>query len=258
MRCIAILCLTMFFGAPALAQEWGDLTIHFVFDGRPPKSREILVDKDQAACGKQLVDESLIVNAKDRGIANVVMWLHSASDEPPVPTHPALKSPAKEVVLSVKGCRYDPHIILARTSQTLVGHNHDPIGYAPKISFVTNNNPSALLPASDHWDILHLTRAEPNPVSIECSIHPWMRGWLFVHDNPYMAVSDASGKLTIPKLPAGIWTFRLWHERRGYVRKFAQDGWIVELPKQGWALIIKPGENDLGTIWLKPAHLERN
>jgi hypothetical protein len=93
---------------------------------------------------------------------------------------------------------------------------------------------------------------------MECSIHGWMHGFLLVRDSPYMAVSDASGKLTMSKLPAGNWTFRIWHERRGHVRKFVQDGKPIELPRQGWSSEVKPGENDLGEILLKPEHLERN
>ena len=85
-----------------------------------------------------------------------------------------------------------------------------------------------------------------------------MHSWLFVRDSPYIAVSDASGKLAIPKLPTGKWTFRIWHERKGFIRSFTHDGKPTEFPRQGWQLEIKPGNNELGDVLLKPAQLERN
>lgn len=36
-------------------------------------------------------------------------------------------------------------------------------------------------------------------------------------DHPYVAVTDADGKFRIDNLPAGDHTFRVWHERCGYV-----------------------------------------
>ena len=45
-----------------------------------------------------------------------------------------------------------------------------------------------------------------------------MEGWLVVAETPYAALSDADGNLAIDRVPAGKWTFRLWHEKLGYVK----------------------------------------
>jgi hypothetical protein len=84
MRRLAITLVAISFAGPAYAQAWGDLAVRFVYDGQPAKPRELIVDKDRNVCGEKPFDESLLVNAKDRGIADVVMWLEPrGSDDPP-------------------------------------------------------------------------------------------------------------------------------------------------------------------------------
>jgi hypothetical protein len=44
-------------------------------------------------------------------------------------------------------------------------------------------------------------------MELTCDVHKWMRGYIVVHTNPYLAVSDATGKLKIEGIPrAGIRT----------------------------------------------------
>ena len=75
-------------------------------------------------------------------------------------------------------------------------------------------------------------RAERAPFSSECAIHPWMRFWTLVVDHPYAAVTDANGNFTIPDLPAGKHTFKIWHER----------GSSNGLLERSVEITVKPGE----------------
>jgi hypothetical protein len=52
-------------------------------------------------------------------------------------------------------------------------------------------------------------------VPFKCDVHGWMNAYVGVLDHPYFAVSDASGKFEIPKLPAGTYTIEAWHEKLG-------------------------------------------
>src|SRR5215217_4923373 len=66
------------------AAEWGNLTMRFVYDGLPPTPRLL-----KGPSGHEFADESLIVDPKDRGLANVCIWLVAEDGiEPPV--HPQL------------------------------------------------------------------------------------------------------------------------------------------------------------------------
>jgi hypothetical protein len=258
---VAIVCgIALVCGiAPATsraAEEWGDLALRLVYDGEPPMPRELKIDRDKAVC-KELFDESLLVSAENKGIANVLVWIFRAEGEAAFPVHPDYEKNIKaEVPLTIKGCRYEPHVTLVRAPQVLVIHNQDPIGHNVKTDLLANTSFNVIF-RGDAIQHFAFDAAEKLPARLADSIHPWMNGWLLVRDDRYMAASDASGKLVLKNLPAGRWTFRLWHERAGFLRSFTRDGKQVDWPQEGLALDIKAGTNDLGDVLVKPAVFEK-
>ena len=48
---------------------------------------------------------------------------------------------------------------------------------------------------------------------VGCNIHDWMLGYIYVGDSHLMAISDAAGIAALENLPAGDYSFRIWHER---------------------------------------------
>ena len=69
-----------------------------------------------------------------------------------------------------------------------------------------------------------------------------MKGYLFVFEHPYFAVTDDNGQFEIKLAPAGPVNIVLWHE---------ETGWVVG--RKGKAIEIKAGaETDLGKIEVKP------
>ena len=258
---IPVIVLALFAASPctaSAADEWGDLTLRFVYDGQPPKPRKLTIDKDQHVCKEgELMDESLLVGEKDRGLANVVVWLSQAKEDAPAPIHETYEKSARaEVSLVAKGCRYEPHLTLVRSSQVLVLKNLDPIGHTFRVDLPNNAFVHTLPPGRD--DKLTFTAGERIPAQVACPIHPWMNGWLFVHDSPYTAASNAAGKLNLEKLPAGRWTFRLWHERAGFLKRGSVGGKEVEWPRGEIELDIKPGPNAVGDVLIKPDLFNKN
>src|SRR5262245_49139894 len=64
----------------AKAQDWGDLDGTFVLKGAAPTPGKIQVTKDEAFCGKHgLVEELVVVNKDNKGLANVVIYLNDMS-----------------------------------------------------------------------------------------------------------------------------------------------------------------------------------
>jgi plastocyanin len=229
----------------ASAEEWATLTGRFVIDGKPPAPVTIEATKDQQVCGKhKLFDEGLLVD-KDGGIANVVIMLKTKG----VPVAPSYESSATDkVVLDNKNCRFEPHISVVRTSQTLELKNSDPIGHNSKIDPLTNPGINPILPAGGD-PVLHKFASEEGvPVKVGCNIHPWMGGYLVVRKDPYAAVSDSSGKFTIKDLPAGKeLEFALWEEHPGYLKGATFKGGKADT-KGRFKIKLKPGENNLGDI----------
>lgn len=63
-----------------------------------------------------------------------------------------------------------------------------------------------------------------SPVML-CNVHPEMEGFIVVLQNPYAAVTDKSGLYTIPNVPEGRYTIKVWN------RKFLDVAQEVTVPK---------------------------
>lgn len=245
----------------------GTLTGRFVYDGEPPVRKDLhpdysRIDVDQPqkpnSDGRfsgvegtfrdflkhdirpSTLDATLLVG-KDGGIANVVVWVVS-KDIPWVPPQVGEQQPA---TIQLKNGNYAPRITTLTVGQPLLVENHDPVVFNFHLDLLRNNAANNMLPPRSvenprRWTF---TKAENLPAHFRSENGPWATGWVFIRQNPYVAVSRADGSFTLPDLPAGNWEFRVWHERKGYL-----EYWPKGLFKQG----IKSGENDLGTIKLKP------
>jgi len=53
------------------------------------------------------------------------------------------------------------------------------------------------------------------PIAVKCNVHPWMRSYIAVSNNPYFAVTGDDGSFTIKGLPPGSYTLTAWHEKYG-------------------------------------------
>jgi hypothetical protein len=156
------------------------------------------------------------------------------------------------VLLDNSKCRFDPHVLLLRTTQTLVIGNSDKVGHNCKVDTFANTPINYTIPAGGDYEH-RFPLPERLPARVSCSIHPWMSGWLLIKDHPYMAKSDADGKLVIKHLPVGVWTIQFWHEKAGYIGKVTRDGETKEWRRGRLELTIEPGGTELGEIELPPS-----
>jgi plastocyanin len=236
-------------GPQAHAAEWGTITGRIVYDGKAPKPEPLKVDKDQAVCNAvPLVDESLEVGSGG-GLKNALVYLYTK--DPAIAPEYA-DAAKKEVVVDNKGCRFEPHVSVLQTGQTLIIKNSDPVGHNTKADALNNLPFNDLIPSGQQitktWD-----KSENLPVKIGCSIHTWMGGYVLVRSNPYAAVTDAKGEFTIKDLPAGPeLEFVLWQEKSGYLQNAKNKD--VKVDKKGrFKIKLKPGENNLGEFVASPS-----
>lgn len=228
------------------AQEWGNLKGKFVVDGDPPKPAEIIPDKDKEACELPMYSRALVVG-KDGGLKNVVVFLKKPTS--PIPVHPDIKLP-ETVELDNAKCRFEPHIVVMTTKQKLRVKNSDAVGHNANISsFNDENSHNPNIPAGKFID-LDMPAVESRPINVACNSHAWMKAYVLVREEPYMAVSSKTGEFEIKNLPAGTHSFQFWHENAGYLKNATAGG--KKLPSGRRAEVkvtIKPGETvDLGTI----------
>jgi plastocyanin len=190
------------------------------------------------------------VVGKKAGIANHVVANYATplgGKKPDVPES-YKKDEAAKVELDNSKCRFEPHVLIVRTSQTLVLQNTDAIGHNVKADLLSNSPFNDLIPAGAKIE-KKLVKEEKVPMTCSCSIHPWMRGYLVVRDDPYAAVTDSEGNFEIKNLPAGKWTLRVWHEMPGFVTDVTVGGKSVKWAKGQVEVTIEDGKDfDFGEI----------
>lgn len=228
------LCLT----AGWASAQTGTLRGRFVYDGTPPEPAALKVDKDVEVCGQHpLKDESLVVGP-DGGIANVVIFVRSKVSK----VDPSLESDLPPTVaMDNKDCRFDPHVVgVWAGKQKLLLGNHDSIGHNSNIQPPGDLGANPLL-APMKTQELSFRRAQNTGVPVTCNIHPWMKGYVIIRDNPFFAISDADGSFEIKGLPPGELEFQVWQEKAGYV-----DAPSLKWDKGRFKMKIAAGENKLG------------
>lgn len=233
---------------------YGHLRLRFVYDGDAPKAAAKKVTKDTEACGtKPLVDESLVVNGENGGLANVIVWLYLKRGATPPAAHPSYAETAEAGVrLDNEFCRFEPYVTLLRTSQTLIMGNKDTVGHNTNIMPIVNPGLNqTIAPGTDLPTTF--SEAESLPSRVSCNIHPWMTAWMMISDHPYVAKSDENGNVELKNLPDGEWTFRAWHELPGYVSDLELGGEPTRWSKGRFEVTIASNIRDLGDVKLKPA-----
>ena len=241
-----LLCLAVtgcvFAGPPHVcADSSGVLKGRFVYEGSPPKRSKLVVNKDQDVCGAfDLLDEQLVV-AQDGGIKDVAIYARKLKGD-------TADQGDEPVVLDNKDCRFAPHMIALRPGQTLLVKNSDPVAHNTDIKFSSNSAVNEGLPPSATKE-LKVSKSERKPVSVSCSIHPWMRGYIIVQDTPYIAITKDDGSFEISGLPVGKEIeFQVAHPK-WKTAKFDVDG---KATKRGrFKVKVEAGENDMGDLMIK-------
>ncbi|HUY89330.1 MAG TPA: hypothetical protein VMV10_11395 [Pirellulales bacterium] len=222
---------------------WGNLKGRFVYEGGAPAREAIDTSKDPVCTQHPVFNESIVVG-DDGGLKDVVIYLASKK----VPVNPEYEATADAtVVLDNKHCRFEPHVLVMRTSQTIELHNSDPASHNSAISPLGDAPFNPLIASGQKADH-HFNKQQNAPIPVTCNIHPWMRGYVLPRDNPYAAVTGDDGSFEIKDLPAGTWEFQVWQEAARFLA--AKPEW----KKGKFKLEIKPGDNDLGVIQV-PASL---
>jgi plastocyanin len=235
--------------APAVQAQGGATVKGTVVWAGPsvPEQKKLDITKDQQACLAKgpLLNEEIVVNPSNKGMANVFVWITTANGgKPPVPA--ALAKPkVKEVDMDQPTCAFEPHAVAVREGQTLVAKNSAPVAHNVNWQGSPAKNPGGnkIIPSGKAEHITNL-KADKRPVAVSCNIHPWMKGWIRVFDHPYYAVTDKDGNFEIKDAPVGKYKIWYWSDT-GY-----KDG---AKGAEGFDITIKAGDNDQGKVQWKPA-----
>jgi len=239
---LSVACLA----SMAVAEEWGTIKGRFVFGGDAPSAAELKADKDVEVCGKhKLLSEELVIGA-DKGVANVVVFVRDKG----VKVHPDMAAAKSEkVVLDNKDCRFEPHVAFVQAGQTLVLKNSDSVGHNSNVATLKNPPSNSLIPAGGETTVT-FANDEAIPAQVTCNIHPWMKSWLVVRNNPYAAVSKADGSFEIKNVPVGEVELQMWHEKAGYIGEIKVGGTAEKTAKGRKKVKVAAAGTDLGEMTL--------
>ncbi|HET6248255.1 MAG TPA: hypothetical protein VFE47_11200 [Tepidisphaeraceae bacterium] len=203
--------------------SFGQVTGKVTLTGKIPDMPEITAIKSNPQCAalhKDPVYEEKVVAGEKGELANVVIYIKTPEGKSlgKVPTEPA--------VLDQKGCLYSPHVIGVMVGQAFEVKNSDPFLHNVHSLSIDNTAFNVGQPTVGVKKFEPFKAAEQ--FMVKCDVHPWMKAYIVVVDNPYFAATSAEeknmGKYSIntKDLPDGEYTFVAWHEAYGSQEKKAK------------------------------------
>ena len=178
--------------------------------GTPPALKPIDMSAS-AACvqaNKSPVVPPLAVTGENGALANVVVYVKSGLG------NYRYDAPKDPVILHQENCMYAPHVVALMTHQPFEIENNDPTMHNVHPMPKHNRQWSTSQPVGSAALKSTFARTE-FAMPILCNVHPWMRAYGFVFDNPYFAVTSETGKFEIANLPPGTYTVEAWQETYG-------------------------------------------
>jgi plastocyanin len=177
--------------------------------GEPPARATEAITQDQQVCGKDVSLPRLTLG-KNNGVQNVFVYLDDAPVGPPAP-------PAQPILVDQKNCQYVPHLLIVPVGSKIEITNSDPILHNVHGNQPTDDGPQTLFniaqPVRGQKTMVDTPFTKPGIISLSCEAgHPWMSGYVFVANHPYVVTTNAAGEFVIPNVPPGTYHIKMWHE----------------------------------------------
>lgn len=231
-----VLAIALWMGPLSLAQGYevvevkGGASIKgtIKFKGAVPPDEIISIDTNTDYCGKEQKAGKYIVS--DSRVKNVVVWLEGIEKGKALPATP--------VSVTINKCRAVPHVNIGFVDGEYVFRNDDDILHTvqSKLGLAYQKQVSAR-PLEDGASIYNLALPkkglevrkpikkwhrytdETGFIQVRSNTHNWIRGYIFIFDQPYAAVTDENGTFEMDNLPPGEYTLKVWHEGFGMQEK---------------------------------------
>ena len=201
---------SLFIAGSSTTSQAAVITIKTPFTGQTPVVEKIKTDADptcKAIHPDGIIPDEVIVNANS-SLKNVFVYVKEGL------AGKTFEAPKTPVVFDQKGCQYNPKIFGIQVGQTLEILNSDDTLH--NVHSLSANSAQFNLGMPIKGMKLKKTFTKPEVmVKIKCEVHPWMRAYAGVVDNPFYAVTGDDGSAQIKDLPAGEYTLEAWHEKYG-------------------------------------------
>lgn len=189
-----------------MVYDGGTIRGKVIFRGSPPPMKKIIPTKDQQVCGG-IREEPQIVLAPDKGVQDAIVYLKK------VEKGKAWVKPPKLPELNNFKCRFEPYVQVVPVGSALEIVNSDPVLHNTHGFYDRRTAFNVAMPKQG--ERIKAKLEKPGLVRVECDAHGWMRGWIYVADNPYYAITLKDGTFTIADVPPGTYTLVAWQEYTG-------------------------------------------
>jgi Polysaccharide lyase family 4, domain II len=188
------------------------------FTAPVPPSRRVIPTKNREVCGDEVREIPEIVVGRDGVVQGAIVYLKDAARGKPWDAR------AKNGAIENRKCDFTPYVQVVPLGDFDIV-NADPIlhnthGFLGRVTMF-----NVALPDEGRRITKRLQRS--GLVRVVCDTHDWMRGWVYVADNPYYALTPTDGRFALADVPPGTYTLVGWQPYTG----------AVELP-----ITVKAGE----------------
>jgi plastocyanin len=176
--------------------------------GRAPSPAFEPVTENQNVCGDR-VPVSRLALGKENGVQHAFVYLDGVPS-----THKP--RPRESLLVDQKNCQYAPHSLVVPAGSKIEITNSDPILHNVHGHQVTDQGQQTLFniaqPVRGQRTTVE-TSLTPGIAYLTCEAgHPWMSGYVFVANHPYVTVTKDAGDFVIERVPPGIYRIKMWHE----------------------------------------------
>jgi len=195
--------------APAATGPTGRIRGAVHLQGNAPPSAFEAITENQSTCGDKVSLPRLRLG-KDKGVQHAFVYLDDVKSADSF-------RPRESLVVDQKNCQYAPHTLIVPAGSKLDVTNSDPILHNVHGQQVTDQGPQTLFniaqPVRGQRTPVESALTTPGIVFLTCEAgHPWMSGYVFVANHPYVTITNDAGEFVIEGVPAGSYRIKMWHE----------------------------------------------
>jgi Carboxypeptidase regulatory-like domain len=178
-----------------------------IYNGEVPDPQPIQIVKDHETCGNRATTRERIKLDVGKHVAEAVVFLGDIKAGKPIPTE------ADKPVINQHHCTFEPHVQVVIKRHPFEVVNSDPVAHNAKCdqNMMTLFNP--LQPKQGMRSEFSIKR--PGLANVSCSVHNWMRAYIYVLWHPYYAITSQDGAFTLTDVPPGQYELVVWQEHLG-------------------------------------------
>ena len=229
---------------PPQSAATGTIKGRLVFAAGPIPAPKVVVAKgdpnvkDDVCKVEQHLSKDLMIDPATKGVGYAFAFLvKPTGDYSAAETALLAKNPT--VVIDQVNCEFVPYAVVVHKDQKLTFKSSDPVGHNVHFQAFANGAVNQMLSPNGKMAFA-IKKEERRPTELVCDIHPWMRSYFFIVDNPFAVVTQPDGSFEITGVPAGDQQLVVWQSKTGYVTVGGNKGTKV---------VVKAGQtSDVGDV----------